>query len=539
MAIPHTRPGRRRHPLTLLLAMLAAMALLVAACGDDGGGDGGGGDAGGDGDGTPTQDDDPSEADPDGVVQHGTDLVGTAAGIFTLDPAEVTTSITNSSLFRHIYGSFMRPTIDGEMVPDLAESTEVVDENTVVINLRDGVTFSDGSPFDAEAVKTGLERTLAEGDEAGVAEAFRAVDSVEATDPLTVTVNFTDGSAAGWHEAYITSWETTIVKPDDDFEMPIGAGPFEVTEYTPEQSMTLTKRDDYWDAESILIAGVEVTHVADSQAAVSALSADQLDIANMDPGQTDALSGGDDFLFVADSSALANFQICKSEAPLDDPDVRRALGTSIDRDAIVEALFGGSYEPAVGLWPADHPFHDPANEAAVAYDPEGAAQLLEDAGFADGLEIDMYVIQSGGMPEVAEVMQAQWGEIGVTANLIPADNYVDDFLTSNSAGLGLIPVMGVPKTLQWTTDTIGNACGYSDPDLNDLAAELDAVDPTSDEAVDLWHQFEAAVVEDALSGLLFFGGTTVGYSSDTLGNAAVEPGTIPFVDPRTTFVKAG
>src|SRR5690606_38340990 len=157
-----------------------------------------------------------------------------------------------------------------------------------------------------------------------------------------------------------------------------GAGPFEVTAYSPQESMTLTKRDDYWDADNILVAGIELTQGSESQAVANALGADQVDMGRIEAAQADALSGGDDYIFRSDPDALINFQICKSEAPLDNVVARRALQYSVDAQAISDALYGGTYEVAKGIWPEGHRFHDPANEDAIGFDLDAARQALED-----------------------------------------------------------------------------------------------------------------------------------------------------------------
>ncbi len=528
-----------RRPFVFFIALLAVASLVAGACGGDDDDEATSSTTEAEGTDTTASESDDSERDPDGVIRMAYDLQGTAAGNFSLDPAAINVSLTNTGLLQAIYGSFMRLDQDGELVPELAESVDLPDENTLVINLREGLTFSDGSPFDAEAVQYGLDRQLTQADPSGLLDGFYTLGSIEVTDPQTVTLNFPDGGSETWRDTYIAEWPTSIVKEGAGFDAEIiGAGPFEVTQYSPQESMTLTKRDDYWDAENILVGGIELTQGTESQAVANALGADQVDMGRIEAAQADALSGGDEFIFTPDPAALVNYQICKNQPPFDNEAARRALQLSTDSQAISDALFGGTYEVAKGIWPAGHPFHDEANEDAITFDLDAAREALEEAGMPDGFEFDAYVIQSGGLPEVAQILQAQWAELGITANLIPADNYVEDFLGANASGIGFIPVMGVPKTAQWVGDSIGNSCGYSDPELDDLAAQIDRVPSSSDEAAELWHQVEAKVVNETLSGLLLFGGTTTGYDTNTIANPAVLPGPIPFPDYRETFVKA-
>ncbi|HEY6531775.1 MAG TPA: ABC transporter substrate-binding protein, partial [Acidimicrobiales bacterium] len=193
-------------------------------------------------------------------------------------------------------------------------------------------------------------------------------------------------------------------------------------------------------------------------------------------------------------------------------------------------------------WPDGHRFHDPSVDESIAYDPDAAKQLLADAGYPDGFTTDIYVIQSGSMPEVTQIMQQQLDEIGVTVNLVPAPSYVADFLEARKPGFGAVPTMspGRLKLLQWTGESVGNTCGYDDDELNALQTELNGVSDSSDEAVEIWHRIEQkAVAEDALSIFLLFGASIIGYDTSTVGDPTAFPTTIIMPDPRATFVKAG
>lgn len=536
-----TKPMIRLGVGQRLLALLVLPLLLLAACG---GGDDDDEEAS-PGGGTPTteEEQEQSEADPDGVVRMGYDLVSAAKGAFKWDPVEQSTQLTDSGIFRMVYGGLLRPTSEGDLEPDLAESTEVVDPNTIEIVLREGVTFSDGTPFDAEAVKAGLERTLAEGDPAAFADAFFHLETVEAVDETTVRLLIPNGTAASWHDSYLGGWETTIVKPGEtDWSKPTGAGPMVISQFVPEQRIVLEQNPDYWDAEAIKVGGVEFIHVPTGDTAgSSALQAGQVDMVGIPTSQIPALGSGTDVILEVDPQTLSTLMTCKREEPLSDPLVRKAMNQALDREAISEAVFDGAYLPAHGLWPEGHRFHNPDVEDAVAYDPEGARALLEEAGYADGFEFDLYVIQGASMPEVAEVMQQMFADVGIRANLVPATNYVADFLVANKPGAGLVPLMGAnrQKLLQWTSDAVGNTCQYQDPELDQLIQDLSEVSDSSDEAVDLWHQLEEKIVaEDTLSVFILFGARPVGYDTERLGNATITPEAIPVVDIRETYVRA-
>jgi peptide/nickel transport system substrate-binding protein len=520
-----------------LLAFAAVVAVLAAGCSSGGGGGNGSGGSNG---GKPTAE---GDIDSNGVVRVGYDLVLQAAGGFQLDPAEQATSANEAVLYL-VYGRLMRPTEDGGLEPDLAESASVVDANTIEIVLRDGVTFQDGTPFDAAAVQAGLERSLAAENEPGFTPDFFSLESVEVVAPDTVRLTISDGTALSWFDTFLGSWQTTIVKPDTDFSRPVGAGPFKVEAFEPEQSLVLTRYSDYWDVSSITVGGMEFTHIAadQMQSGISALRAGQIDLSITDATQLAGLSGNLEPLIIEDGDQTVAMQVCKQDGPLADPDVRRAINKAIDREAISEAIYQGTAAPATQIWPEGHRFFDPALAEELAYDQDAARELLEEAGYADGFSFDLYLVPALGLPDVAQVIQQQLAEVGVTIDIIPAANYVNDFLTPKKAGAGLIPgsAEGLEKLNQWVGDALANACQYSDPELDAVAEQLALVSQSSEEAVELWRQVNETVVSDALGIFVLFRSGLAAYDSDRLVEVGTWPkGSVVVPDPRATTVRAG
>jgi peptide/nickel transport system substrate-binding protein len=485
--------------------------------------------------------------DPNGTIKVAYDLIATIrGGAFTLDPAAVNTPLTDDALFYLIYGRLLRKTADGDLVPDLAESATIVDPNTIEVKLRPGLTFSDGTPFDANAVKAGLDRSLSSGNTVGLATSFYDLKTVTVVDPLTVTLSIPNGTAANWYDTYLGSFESSIVKPGaTDFSKPIGAGPMTVTSYTPQQSLTLAKSDTYWDKESIRYGGLELVAVTanDQQAGVNALAAKQVDMAPATVQLIPSLGAGNDALIVQNPNRLMTFQLCKKDGPLANPDVRKAIMMGIDRNGINDAIYNGTYTLAQGLWPDGHRLHDPALDDVVKYDPAAAKQLLVDAGYPNGITLDSYVLQTSGLPDLIQVAQEELAAIGVTVNIHAATNYVDDFLVPPRPGFGVVPNIGANRVKidQWTGDALGNACKYDDPELDALKAQLLQVSDSTDEAADLWHQIEKkAIGDDSLSIPLLFAASIAGYNPSVIGNPSVIPvSTLLFLpDPRISYVKA-
>jgi peptide/nickel transport system substrate-binding protein len=518
-----------------LVALLALVLLVAAGCSSDGGEEG--------------TDDGPtttagSEIDPNGVVRVGYDIREQSGGGWYFDPTQAKSTV-HDGFYYMLYGRLVRQTVEGDVVPDLAESTTVVDDGTIEVKLRPGVVFSDGTPFDAAAVKAGLERNKELGDRAVMTEPFYDLSSVEVVDDTTLTLKIANGKAAGWHDTFLGGFQTTITKPGQtDFTNPIGAGPFTVTSYRPDQGVTYAKSDTYWDAENITLGGIEIVQVASDQPAsgTAALQGGQIDLAITDATQIAALTGNTELFSQADPNQIMGMAMCKKDGPLADARIRKAINMGIDREAIGEAVFAGTTEPMTQLWPEGHRFNNPAVNDVLAYDPEGAKALLAEAGFPDGgVEVDLYVVAGVNGKETAEVIDSQLAEIGVNTNIIIPANYVSEFLNPPRPGMGLFPgnAANRAKLNQYSGTALANACTFSDPELDALVGQLATVSDSSEEAVELWHQIEEIVVNDALAGFVLFRSRLAAFDNNTVGEVGLWPqGTVVIPDPRVTWMKS-
>jgi peptide/nickel transport system substrate-binding protein len=176
----------------------------------------------------------------------------------------------------------------------------------------------------------------------------------------------------------------------------------------------------------------------------------------------------------------------------------------------------------------------------LAYDPEGAKQLLADAGYADGFTIDMYPIQAFNLDEAAVVIQQELAEIGIKINIVPTTDYVNQFLNTGKPGIGIYPssVPGPQKLAAWTGDSLGNVCKYSNPEVDQIAKSITGVSEQSDEAVDLWHKMDEIVTTDALSGFIVFTADVGAYDTTKIGNMEPWPSGVYVVpDPWVTYIK--
>jgi peptide/nickel transport system substrate-binding protein len=529
------RPGIAR-----IAAVLAVIALLLAACSSDDTDDATATSTGA----TAV----PTDVDPNGVIRVGIDLQSQAGQQLGFDPTQLKpTANAYDGIWYLVYGRLMTQNGDGSLTPDLADSATIVDASTIEVVLRDDLTFSDGTALDAAALKASLETALANRstNEAAYQAPFFALDSVTVTDPTTARLTVGGGTAASWYDAYIAGWQTSIIKPDQtDWTIPIGGGPMVVDSFESGRSLVMSRNDRYWNADAVKLAGYDFVQISNEQpqSGIAALRAGQVDLTITDPTQLADVTGQLDSYARVDPNQTISMHICKKDGPLADARFRAAVNKGIDRDVINDAVYGGLAEPATQLWPAGHKFNDPDLDDDLAYDVEGAKQLLQEAGYGQGATIDLHFIPFFGMETVATVFKDQMRQIGVEVNIVAGASYVTDFLEPNAPGLGLYNggTPGVAKLNAWVGDGLGNVCDYSNPQLSALYEQLRGVSQSEPEAVELWHQADEIVVGEALGGFVFFRPALAAYDTDRVGDVqSLVLGTYIVPDPLVTYIKAG
>lgn len=317
--------------------------------------------------------------------QGGTLNVAIGADLATLDPSKGSAN-TMALVGSAVYDTLMVvPKIGDLPQPNLAQSlTESADKMSWEMKLPTGVKFSDGTPFDAEAVKFNLDRNRAKGSTA--AALLSSIDSVEVVDPATVTIKMKhpfsnlpyafsyDGSGTA---GYVAS-PTALKQYGDDYTAhAAGVGPYKLQSWAPGQPVELVRNPDYWNKDKqVYLDKVVVKTIADPQSAYQALLAGDIDLmATVSPTLMKTAKENPQVNFVQGVGADQDSIILNvTRPPFDDVRVREALSKALNRQEIVDLTTEGLGKPAVNLFPEGNPFHNPA--ADPAYDVAGAKQLL-------------------------------------------------------------------------------------------------------------------------------------------------------------------
>lgn len=383
----------------------------------------------------------------------GTVTVGLDSEPPTLDPAANSISLANGSVFAAIYETLFRITPD-ELTPQpvLAESiTEAGDRMSWTLVVRDGITFHDGTAFDAAAVKFNLDRQKASPYNGAALTPLVGVDVV---DEMTVQLNLSGPWTALPNVlAGITGVMVSPAAAADATAYqrnPVGTGPYRFVEWASGDRIVTERNDSYWgdpaplDSLVFKIITVEAARVA-------AFEAGEIDAYTtiVDATAEDAAAAGAQVV-APPPTGYGYYYLNLTRPPLDDVRVRRALSLGADRDAIANAYQGQTYEEA-----SFSPFLKDsewwvAPETPVTFDPEQASALLADYGQPVQFTFKLLA----GSQEIEDAVRATidyWNQLGmdVELQLIPdVGSYVTDVVTGNYDVLGFVGgSLGDPDTV--------------------------------------------------------------------------------------------
>jgi peptide/nickel transport system substrate-binding protein len=317
------------------------------------------------------------------------------------------------------------------LVPVLVSSYEWTSPTTVVLKLRQGVNFQDGTPMNAAAVKYTLDR------HATLPTSFRraelsAMDHVDVVDEYTVKITLKQPSSP--FLATFTDRAGMIVSPKaaeaegKDFGLhPVCAGPFSFAERVAQDHITLDRFPGYWNAKAIHFDHVIYRPMTDSSVRLANLQAGAVDMADIVPTDADTVSKNPKLqLLSSPGLGYSGISINIGTDPMAntpigrDPRVRRALELSIDRDALVQVVFNGKYAPTAQAVSALSPLHAPSIKPP-ARDVEAAKKLLAEAGVKLPVVVNLMIPNSPQSVQVAEVIQSMAKEAGFDIHVTNMD----------------------------------------------------------------------------------------------------------------------
>lgn len=235
----------------------------------------------------------------------------------------------------------------------------------------------------------------------------------------------------------------------------IGTGPYMVESWTVNSSVILVANPNYW-GEAPSAKRVEISIIPDANTMNMAYQNGELDIIDLDKLDTSIVESTyktqyADKLVSANRVGISYFTLNENIEPFNDVRVRKAMQMALNRQELLDVVYGGNGNVEDGIFPRGLITHNPALEGTIAYDPEGAKALLAEAGYPDGFEMELSLDSSSNdaVSMIYQIAQQQLAEVGITANIVSYDE--SSWLALRKSG-----EMG-SFVATWTAD-------YNDPD---------------------------------------------------------------------------
>ncbi|MEP7453630.1 ABC transporter substrate-binding protein [Phyllobacterium sp. SB3] len=382
----------------------------------------------------------------------GTLSVGLGTDTAIIDPSITGSSIT-AVITRNIVDSLVGQAEDNSFTPWLAERWEINGDHTqYTFHLRKDVTFSDGTPFDAEAVKYNFDRILDPKTTSAYAKSLLGpVESIVVSDPDTVVIRYSKSFSPllqGLSLPYLGIQSPTYLKnTPSTTNTVVGSGPFILDSFVKGSGSTLSKRQDYnWGPGyaahkgAAYLDSIVFKLLPEASVRLGALNSGQLDaIDNVPPANYRSVQANDKLQVVTRENPGVNtaFFLNTSRGPFEDVKLRQAFQSAVDVKSAVQAAYFGSLKPADNIFGPSTLYYDPAVASLWGYDVEKANRLLDEAGWKvrdtdgyrtkDGKRLTVrYVYDSADKSAeeitLAQAVQFQVKQAGFDLQLVPVDD---------------------------------------------------------------------------------------------------------------------
>ena len=421
-----------------------------------------------------------------------------------LDPTGGAAAAIDEVVYTNVFEGLTRFTADGAVVPALAQSWDISEDGlSYTFHLREGVTFHDGSAFDAEDVKFSLDR--ARGDESTNAQKalFADIASVDVVDAKTVNVTLSKPNGLflfnmAWGDAVIVAPETAA----DNATKPVGTGPFTFTEWVKGDHVELDRNASYW-GEAVALDKVVFKFIADPTAAFAAMMAGDVDAfpnfpapENLDQFKADPRFA----VIVGSTEGETILGMNNKKAPLDNLKVRQAITHAIDRQAIIDgAMFG--YGTPIGTHFAPHNPDYVDLTAGSAFDPELSKKLLEESGVTD-IKLALKLPPPSYARRGGEIIASQLKEVGIQTEITNLEwpQWLEEVFKNKNFDLTIVSHTEPMDIGIYARDDY--YFQYGDPDFKKIMADLnDTTDPTK--RTELLHAAQNKIADDAVNAYLF------------------------------------
>ena len=422
-----------------------------------------------------------------------------------LDPTAGAAAAIDEVVYANVFEGLTRFGADGSVKPALAKSWEISDDGlTYTFKLQSGITFHDGSAFNAEDVKFSLDRSRAENSTNAQKQLFESIDSIVVSDEETVVITL---SAPNGAMLFNLAWGDAIVMSPDTFDKaktaPIGTGPFKFLRWVQGDRIEIEKNPDYWGTAAKLDQ-VTFKFISEPTAAFAALMAGDVDAFPVYPAPENLAQFEADPRFTVVVGSTEGETILSTnnlQPPFDNKLVRQALAHAINRQEIIDgAMFG--YGTPIGTHFAPHnPAYKDFTENS-AYDPDKAKALLKEAGFEHGFTTTLKLPPPSYARRGGEIIAAQLRQVGINAEISNLEwaQWLEQVFRGKDFGLTI-----VSHTEPMDIGIYANPEYYFQYDNSDFQLLIADLTLETDEAkrTEMLQQAQEIIANDYVNGFLF------------------------------------
>ncbi len=422
-----------------------------------------------------------------------------------LDPTGAAAAAIDEVVYANIFEGLTRFLPDGSVAPALASSWEVSEDGLQYsFTLRTGVSFHDGTGFDADDVVFSLDRARAEDSTNAQKGLFAGIDSVEATDPATVVVTLSQANGA---LPFNLAWGDAVIVAPESIEQaktaPVGTGPFVFSKWVQGDQVEIVRNPDYW-GEPAQLEKATFKFISEPTAAFAALMAGDVDAFPVYPAPENLpqLDADPRFSVVLGSTEGETIlSINNKLAPFDNKLVRQAVAHAIDRSAIIDGAMFGYGTPIGSHFAPHHPAYLDLTGNSP-YDPERARALLAEAGLADGFETTLKLPPPSYARRGGEIIAAQLREVGIKVEISNLEwaQWLEQVFRGKDYGLTIVshtePMdIGIYANPEYYFQ-------YDNAELQQLMVDLEAT-AEDDARSEILQQAQTIISEDYVNGYLF------------------------------------
>jgi peptide/nickel transport system substrate-binding protein len=440
--------------------------------------------------------------------------------IVQTDPAQISTD-SEVLVASHVYDYLVDVDPNNSVIPRLAKLWDISEDGlTYTFQLEQNVTFHDGTPFSAEDVVWTFNRLRDPSSGYPTVDLYSNIETIEATDDYEVVFKLKQTNPFFLYD--LSDNHALILKHEtSDLTNFNGTGPFIVTNYNPEDRIEFKANENYWVTGEPKLVGFSIIFFNDDTAMVDALRGGQVDLVmRLATPLYESLKDQPDITTLSMISNKFDVVRLRSDrSPGNDPRVIQAFKLATDRQVLFDLIQQGN--GAVGRDSPIGPMYTKyysESQPIPARDVATARDLLAQAGYPDGLKMDLYVPDTENRPDLAAALKDQWAEAGIDINIIVEpesvyygnDGWLDVDLGITGWGSRPYPQFYLDVMLECNAKW--NEAHFCDPEFDRLA-KLAGSTMDEGERVQAYDQIQSILIERGPIIIPYFSATNAAISN--------------------------